>query len=202
MAYLFDRTPFYRPWLAWMRVDVRRAGPDLVYIISHANASAEFQSADCDRETVSTREPLQTRTDITPRQAVSAPRARLAARRAPARHLLCALPRMVVLAQLAGPFTRRASIWAAYSPARATPPASAGHTRRPHQVRRLPALPEAIGECDGAAHGLRVLLHMHTRARRAGRDVPCYFTARGCRAVAQDHDLMQMIALLLPSEPT
>lgn len=22
--YLFDRTPFYRPWLSWMRVDLRR----------------------------------------------------------------------------------------------------------------------------------------------------------------------------------
>ncbi|QRV76634.1 cyclin-dependent kinase inhibitor [Ceratobasidium sp. AG-Ba] len=24
LGYLFDKTPFYRPWLAWMRVDVRR----------------------------------------------------------------------------------------------------------------------------------------------------------------------------------
>jgi len=30
MAYLFDRTPYYRPWLAWMRIDLRRAGPELV----------------------------------------------------------------------------------------------------------------------------------------------------------------------------
>ncbi|TFK73006.1 hypothetical protein BDN72DRAFT_835322 [Pluteus cervinus] len=26
IAYLFDHTPFYRPWLAWMRVDLRRLG--------------------------------------------------------------------------------------------------------------------------------------------------------------------------------
>ncbi|KZW03868.1 hypothetical protein EXIGLDRAFT_635217 [Exidia glandulosa HHB12029] len=32
MAYLFDRTSFYRPWLAWMRIDIRRAGPDIVAI--------------------------------------------------------------------------------------------------------------------------------------------------------------------------
>ena len=28
VAYLFDHTPFYRPWLAWMNVDLRRLGPD------------------------------------------------------------------------------------------------------------------------------------------------------------------------------
>lgn len=27
LGYLFDKTPFYRPWLAWMGVDVRRMGP-------------------------------------------------------------------------------------------------------------------------------------------------------------------------------
>src|ERR1700683_4132707 len=26
VAYLFDRTPFYRPWLAWIGVDLRRLG--------------------------------------------------------------------------------------------------------------------------------------------------------------------------------
>lgn len=26
VAYLFDRTPFYRPWLAWVGVDIRRLG--------------------------------------------------------------------------------------------------------------------------------------------------------------------------------
>lgn len=33
MAYMFERTQFYRPWLAWMRVDLRRAGPDVVPIV-------------------------------------------------------------------------------------------------------------------------------------------------------------------------
>lgn len=28
LAYLFDRTPFYRPWLAWIRVDLQRLGPE------------------------------------------------------------------------------------------------------------------------------------------------------------------------------
>ncbi|OCB90859.1 cyclin-dependent protein kinase inhibitor [Sanghuangporus baumii] len=28
IAYLFDRTPFYRPWLSWMGVDLRRLGPE------------------------------------------------------------------------------------------------------------------------------------------------------------------------------
>ena len=32
IAYLFDKTPYYRPWLAWMDVDLRRAAPtQLVY---------------------------------------------------------------------------------------------------------------------------------------------------------------------------
>lgn len=26
LGYLFDKTPFYRPWLAWMKVDIRRLG--------------------------------------------------------------------------------------------------------------------------------------------------------------------------------
>lgn len=28
VAYLFDRTPFYRPWLAWIGVDLRRLNMD------------------------------------------------------------------------------------------------------------------------------------------------------------------------------
>ncbi|KAI0921289.1 hypothetical protein AcW1_004690 [Taiwanofungus camphoratus] len=28
VAYLFDRTPFYRPWLSWVGVDIRRVGID------------------------------------------------------------------------------------------------------------------------------------------------------------------------------
>jgi hypothetical protein len=34
LGYLFDKTPFYRPWLAWMRVDIRRLGQaDYVRIV-------------------------------------------------------------------------------------------------------------------------------------------------------------------------
>jgi len=34
IAYLFDKTPFYRPWLSWIRVDLRRLGiEDFVRII-------------------------------------------------------------------------------------------------------------------------------------------------------------------------
>ncbi|KAG8960148.1 ubiquitin-protein ligase peroxin 12 [Tulasnella sp. 419] len=28
VAYLFDRSSYYRPWLAWMKVDIRRMGPE------------------------------------------------------------------------------------------------------------------------------------------------------------------------------
>jgi len=28
VAYLFERTPFYRPWLAWVGVDLRRLGAE------------------------------------------------------------------------------------------------------------------------------------------------------------------------------
>lgn len=34
LGYLFDKTPFYRPWLAWMRVDIRRLG-QADYTASH-----------------------------------------------------------------------------------------------------------------------------------------------------------------------
>ena len=33
VAYAFERTPFYRPWLSWVGVDVRRLGiEDLVSV--------------------------------------------------------------------------------------------------------------------------------------------------------------------------
>jgi len=36
VGYLFDRTPFYRPWLAWIGVDLRRLGvEDFVGRLSH-----------------------------------------------------------------------------------------------------------------------------------------------------------------------
>ena len=28
VAYLFDQTPYYRPWLSWIGVDLRRVGID------------------------------------------------------------------------------------------------------------------------------------------------------------------------------
>jgi peroxin-12 len=28
VAYLFDKTPFYRPWLRWIGVDIRRMGAE------------------------------------------------------------------------------------------------------------------------------------------------------------------------------
>ena len=28
MAYLFDKTPYYRPWLRWIGVDIRRMGAE------------------------------------------------------------------------------------------------------------------------------------------------------------------------------
>ena len=28
IAYLFDQTPFYRPWLSWVGVDLRRLGAE------------------------------------------------------------------------------------------------------------------------------------------------------------------------------
>lgn len=38
VAYLFERTPFYRPWLAWIGVDLRRlSADDLVSVTSAAN---------------------------------------------------------------------------------------------------------------------------------------------------------------------
>lgn len=36
IAYLFDRTAFYRPWLSWIGVDLRRLGPeDMVTTIAY-----------------------------------------------------------------------------------------------------------------------------------------------------------------------
>jgi hypothetical protein len=46
IAYLFDRTPFYRPWLSWIGVDLRRLGIEdfvsnkfLVMCVRRLNAS-------------------------------------------------------------------------------------------------------------------------------------------------------------------
>lgn len=46
VAYLFERTPFYRPWLAWIGVDLRRLNADdFVSIISHPYSNAKFPAA-------------------------------------------------------------------------------------------------------------------------------------------------------------
>ena len=49
VAYAFERTPFYRPWLSWVGVDLRRLGvEDLVSICTHtldpASRSIESRS--------------------------------------------------------------------------------------------------------------------------------------------------------------
>jgi len=42
VGYLFDKTPFYRPWLSWIGVDLRRLGPD-DYRLMDAKAQAAAQ---------------------------------------------------------------------------------------------------------------------------------------------------------------
>jgi len=50
VAYLFDRTPFYRPWLSWIGVDLRRLGMDdyreaALIAQRNTNSSARSKSA-------------------------------------------------------------------------------------------------------------------------------------------------------------
>jgi hypothetical protein len=47
VAYAFERTPFYRPWLSWIGVDVRRLGiEDLVSVNLHLLWTV-FTEPDC-----------------------------------------------------------------------------------------------------------------------------------------------------------
>ncbi|KAF7331871.1 Cyclin-dependent protein kinase inhibitor [Mycena kentingensis (nom. inval.)] len=39
VAYLFGKTPYYRPWLSWMRIDMRRLGVDDFRAAAAANAA-------------------------------------------------------------------------------------------------------------------------------------------------------------------
>ncbi|KAF8897215.1 Pex12 amino terminal region-domain-containing protein [Infundibulicybe gibba] len=46
ISYLFDQTPFYRPWLSWMGVDLRRLGADdFVSIFSHRSRTKIWKFA-------------------------------------------------------------------------------------------------------------------------------------------------------------
>jgi len=44
IAYLFDKTPFYRPWLAWMGLDMRRAGPSPPQVSDLSRQAGEYQA--------------------------------------------------------------------------------------------------------------------------------------------------------------
>ena len=44
VAYLFDQTPYYRPWLSWIGVDLRRVGiDDLVSDTNHVHQTYNNQ---------------------------------------------------------------------------------------------------------------------------------------------------------------
>jgi len=102
VAYLFDRTAAYRPWLNWIGIDIRRLGADdfvrhLVFVECITDAVVGLPPQEIvtrNQEDAATENP-------TVIAEIAAITAGIPATGATDRYILCALPRMVVLSTFA-----------------------------------------------------------------------------------------------------
>jgi hypothetical protein len=191
VAYLFDRTAFYRPWLAWIGVDVRRVGlEDLVRLVraraffcTNPRSEASTSSAQCTAHQ-KCRRGLRGCASASAR-CLSTAGAGLAEGTPADGDLLHQVPRVVVRAVVARARARRPCC-AAGSAAASAAAARAGRAGgRAGRVRRVPAVRPGAREPDGAAFGIRVLLPVRARARRRARRVPGDGPGRERARVAQ-----------------
>src|SRR5712692_3016115 len=108
MAYAFEKTPFYRPWLSWVGVDLRRMSvEDLVSISTHLRL--RFAKPDCEASSGSSSRQGETigkrrRVDIraaSPSIDFASTYPRLTQHPTPNCHIFHQIPRVVVLSVVA-----------------------------------------------------------------------------------------------------
>lgn len=165
VAYLFDRTPFYRPWLSWIGVDIRRVGID--DLVSLADSSVD-ESADKSRlacrptgneATCRRHRSSELACDITAPAPGFAPHAaQFDQRHASHCHLLCQVPGVVVLTLVAGTGTVEFATGACCACANTGEAAPAGDPAGPYGVRGVSAVWGRVRERDGGAVWLCFLL--------------------------------------------
>lgn len=194
VAYLFDKTPYYRPWLRWIGVDVRRLGADDMVRI--------FAGRACDNTDVRLARSATSiaRTDAY-HEAVARPLGEVAEALAvfssaasrqpegPAPHgdLLHPVPGVVVFAKLACPFPRRVTTGASRASSASASPSSTGSAPRWDEVRRVRAVPRSDRECDCVPIWICVLLQVCIRVRARARAVSC--NVGTCTDVAAAKDI-------------
>ncbi|TFY59123.1 hypothetical protein EVJ58_g5976 [Rhodofomes roseus] len=140
IAYLFDQTPHYRPWLAWIGVDLRRVGIDDL----GRTAGDETQARP------------GTHTGCVPELAaaialVTPALAGLAQRDIANGNILREVPGMVVLSVVTGACLIELAARACGSAAKFSPAAPAGASGGREGVRTVRAVLAGAGERDGAA---------------------------------------------------
>jgi peroxin-12 len=148
VAYLFDRTPFYRPWLAWIGVDLRRLGvEDFVRRETFlVNATYLLHSSACYKPCV----PSEGSTEPTPWHnfvdeafgpLVAALTFRVSQAPSTYSHIFHQVPRMVVLARLASPILIEIPLGSSRSPSTNPPTPSKGDIGGRQKLWAMPNLP-------------------------------------------------------------
>src|SRR6267142_709192 len=166
VAYAFERTPFYRPWLSWVGVDLRRLGvEDLVSICSQildrVVALSRIMKRATAAATADKAKPLEKGgglTGVLRHLLLTSPR--LAQVPSSNCHIFHQIPRVVVLSVLSRTRPFEVAPWARHPTASLTPTASERDKNRQNTIRMLSVVRLYDRECDRASFWIRVLLQV------------------------------------------
>lgn len=178
IAYLFDKTSAYRPWLNWLDLDIRRLGVEDIVSVERVEFRSSFhrmntaiRQSSCATEGASQISKLVD-TSTAFNSKFPAASARLVATAPSDSYILCKVPGMVVLTWIActviitipkrtcNPTSKHVA---------STPPR---FTLRQEGVWVLSHMQEQHTQCDCSTLWLCVLLPLRVRASRKTRKVP------------------------------
>lgn len=185
VAYAFEKTPFYRPWLSWVGVDLRRMSVEDLVNISITQARV-FAESDCEaRGSCSCSDPQgkaigeSWRANIcaaSPSFDFTSTCPRLAQNPTPNCHIFHQISRVVVLSVVASSGAFGVASRTGDSTASLTPTTSERLTDRIHKIWILWIMRLHDRKCNGAAIWVCVLLQVCVRSRRETWEVSCYIS--------------------------
>jgi hypothetical protein len=171
VAYAFEKTPFYRPWLSWAGVDLRRMSvEDLVNISTHL--SSRFAESDCEARSSSSNRQGKAIGKSWRANTPTCPR--LAQNPTPNCHIFHQISRVVVLSVVASSRHFDVTSWTGGATASLTPTTSKRITDRIDKIWILWIMRLRDHKCNGAAIWVCVLLQVCVQPCRETREVSCY----------------------------
>lgn len=198
VAYLFDRTPYYRPWLAWIGVDLRRLGmedfvghwaprcelysyPYIIYPATGQSCCPHYWDQYAERPSCSNTK-AYTFLAATPFWFPSPSSTH--------RHILPQIFRMVVLTRIASTLPHKITARPSRSTSKNAPTSSKWHSYRQHKIWPVSTVPWPYQQCYGVTIWIRFLLSLRLWSCWTTWEMPRHPTACEGLAIEEDHGMI------------